>query len=151
MVEQIPLARLEVTKRRFRSGEVQFSETPRGIINEDQERAGWSTLFKPSIRRAIYLHQFAETRPPLAQGMHHRLFGALGLPQASGNHQLTHRLTAHIQTVDFGQFLVRQCGTEVGIATLKPSHGFLFGGGFSWWLLCRPRCLETKALAPSRR
>ena len=67
MRENMIPERANVGARRLRRGEAQRRQTPRRIVNEHNQRAARATPFKPVMRAAVDLDQFAKARPPLAQ------------------------------------------------------------------------------------
>ena len=91
-LRQILFGGFKIAERRLGVRKEQFPQTPGGIINEDQEHTGRGTLFKPGKGRTVYLHQFPEPGAALAQRMNHGALGAVRLPQARLDHQVTHGL-----------------------------------------------------------
>ena len=71
MAGQILAGGLEVAESILRRCEIQRLQLAAGIVNVDQQSAGWRAAFKPGMRGAIDLHQFTNTSAALA----HRVDG----------------------------------------------------------------------------
>src|ERR1044072_1767696 len=53
--------------------ELKVHQAARRVVYEDKQCATISAPFEPVVRRAVYLHKFAQTRPSLSQLMNMRL------------------------------------------------------------------------------
>ena len=80
MRENMVPERAKIGARRLRGGKAQRRQTPRRIVNEHDQRAARAAPFKPVMRAAVDLDQFAKSRPPLAQLKHPLVTPPLRLP-----------------------------------------------------------------------
>lgn len=72
--------RAKIGARRLRGGKAQRRQTPRRIVNEHDQRAARAAPFKPVMRAAVDLDQFAKARPPVAPLKHPLVTPPLRLP-----------------------------------------------------------------------
>ena len=128
MQSQIHLGRSKIAERAFRRGEEQVEQAAGGIIDEDQEGTARCTVLEPGIRRTIQLHQFAHAGAALPKGVNHGL-GMAWPPQVRLDHQPPHRLAAKFQVMDFGQLLVSEGGSKIGVAGLQQGERTFLGLG----------------------
>ncbi|MBP0625407.1 hypothetical protein J8I82_37065 [Cupriavidus sp. LEh25] len=62
---QIGPRRRKVCECGFRMSEAQFHDPAGGVVDIDQQRAGWGTLLKPAVIAAVDLDQFAIAGAPV--------------------------------------------------------------------------------------
>ena len=112
---QVALERLEVGERRLRGHEARLQDRARGVVDEDQQRAGRRAVLEPAMLRAVDLDELAE---PLASKTGLMEAAPLGSrePQLGLDHPLPKRLPGHLQPVPLGERFGRERGTEVGVA-----------------------------------
>lgn len=113
----------EVAEGRFGFGEMQVHQLAGCIINEDQQRAGRSTILEPAMIAAIDLDQFAATGTPVAWLIDLGRPLLARYPHAGINHDPSYRFFGQLKAVALDQFFLGQSWTKVAIVPSNQANG----------------------------
>jgi len=111
----VATGRLEVRKGRFGRHEVQLHQLTGGVVDVDQQRAGWRAVLEPAVVAAVDLDQLAITRAPVPRLVDLGRAQLAGHPEAGVDHDPPYRLLGQVDAMALAQLLAGQRGTEVGV------------------------------------
>ncbi len=95
--------------------EAQFHDPAGGIVDIDQQRAGWRALLKPAVIAAVNLDQFAIAGAPVTRLVDLRRALFAWHPQSGHRHQPANRFLGQRQPMTLAQLLGGQGRAKVGV------------------------------------
>lgn len=117
VLAKVALQRFEVGEGALGGHEAHLHEPARGIVDEDEERAGGCPVLEPAVLGAVDLHELAQALAAQA-GLMELAHLPARQPQASLDHPRPQRLARDLQAVALGQRLGRQRPVALGLRHL---------------------------------
>lgn len=122
MGRKVALQRLEVRERALGGDEARLHQGARGVVDEDQQRAGRGAVLEPAVLGAVDLDQLAHALAAQPRAMEPTTLRPRE-PKPVRRHPRPERLPRHLETVLLRQLLSRKRRAEVGVALAHEHQG----------------------------